>query len=97
MKKNLSAILARVATGTLAACGGPDAASNENSVMPPAESANGSVGAAPAPAGELYSGNGDITEISENNVTISHGPIAGIGWPAMTWRSPLRRLRCSEA
>lgn len=87
MKKKLS-FLVILGTAALAACGGPDAADNENSATAPAQSGNGSVEAGPAgaaePAGEVYSGTGDITDISGNKVTISHGPIAGIGWPAMT-------------
>ena len=82
---------AMVILGTLglAACGETDSTSSENSNSGRvAADANGSMGAAPAEApgqtGEAYSGNGDITEISANKVTISHGPIEGIGWPAMT-------------
>ena len=36
------------------------------------------------PTGEVHSGNGDITEISSDSATISHGPVESIGWPAMT-------------
>lgn len=36
------------------------------------------------PSGEVHSANGDITEISSDRVTISHGPVESIGWPAMT-------------
>lgn len=42
---------------------------------------------APATAtaqGQVYTGQGDVTEVSGDTVTISHGPIEGIGWPAMT-------------
>ena len=87
MKKKLYALLI-LGTATLAACGEPDAANNENNAAPPAQNASGSAeaGAADAPqaAGEVYSGNGDITEISDNKVTISHGPIEAVDWPAMT-------------
>jgi Cu/Ag efflux protein CusF len=47
---------------------------------------NNSVGAN-APAAETnrtYSGTGEVTAIAGDQVTIAHGPIAGIGWPAMT-------------
>lgn len=37
-----------------------------------------------AEAGRSYSGTGKVTAISGDEVTISHGPIEGIGWPAMT-------------
>lgn len=37
-----------------------------------------------APAAQTYSGTGRVTAIAGNQVTIKHGPIQGIGWPAMT-------------
>lgn len=37
-----------------------------------------------AEANETYSGTGAITAIAGDQVSIKHGPIAGIGWPAMT-------------
>ena len=88
MNKKKSALLSIVGTAALAACGGPEAARDENSAAPPAQSANASVDAgtagAPEAGGEVYAGTGDITQIADGKVTISHGPIAGIGWPAMT-------------
>lgn len=33
---------------------------------------------------EVYSGTGTIQSVAANKVTIAHGPIEGIGWPAMT-------------
>ncbi|MBU2032544.1 MAG: copper-binding protein [Alphaproteobacteria bacterium] len=40
----------------------------------------------PAEAGQAGSGEGSVTEIdqAEGKVTIDHGPIAAVGWPAMT-------------
>ena len=35
-------------------------------------------------AGDIYAGAGEVTAIAGDQVTISHGPIKGIGWPAMT-------------
>ena len=35
-------------------------------------------------ATEVYSGRGTIQSISADKVAITHGPIEGIGWPAMT-------------
>ena len=32
----------------------------------------------------VYSGSGTIRSVSGSQVAIAHGPIAGIGWPAMT-------------
>lgn len=86
MKTKLSALII-LGTVTLAACGGSETANNENSATPAGQSAGGVEAGAtgtPQPAGQVHSGEGAITEISENLVTIAHGPIAGIGWPAMT-------------
>lgn len=61
----------------LAACGEKQNAGLENR--------QGSTGASPAPqAGDIYSGTGQVTAIAGDQVTISHGPIQGMGWPAMT-------------
>ena len=35
-------------------------------------------------AAQIYSGSGTLRSISGDQVAIAHGPIAGIGWPAMT-------------
>ncbi len=40
--------------------------------------------AAPAGAANIYSAAGEVTKVSGDQVTISHGPVEGIGWPAMT-------------
>lgn len=37
-----------------------------------------------AQAGNVYSGTGEVTAVAGDQVTISHGPIEGIGWPTMT-------------
>ncbi|MBA3511139.1 copper-binding protein [Sphingomonas sp.] len=37
-----------------------------------------------AQSGQVYSAEGDITAIAGDELTISHGPVEGIGWPAMT-------------
>ena len=40
-----------------------------------------------APAAETarpYSGAGKVTAVAGDQVSIAHGPIQGIGWPAMT-------------
>jgi Cu/Ag efflux protein CusF len=46
-------------------------------------------GAAGAPAAadnprQVYSGEGAVTSVAGDQVSISHGPIADLGWPAMT-------------
>lgn len=43
---------------------------------------NGRDGAAANAA--TYSATGNVTAIAGDRVTISHGPVAGLGWPAMT-------------
>lgn len=64
--------------GLLVACG--------NGHAPPSEPQNASVAAAPAAGqvGQVHSGAGDVTEVTNNSIVISHGPIASAGWPAMT-------------
>lgn len=73
------------ASFAVAACGQSDEA-NTQAVGGDATAPSGmNVGAQSAqPSGEVHSGNGDITEISSDSVTISHGPVESIGWPAMT-------------
>lgn len=39
---------------------------------------------AAASAGEVYSASGKVTAITSDEVTIAHGPVEAIGWPAMT-------------
>ena len=38
----------------------------------------------PTAAAQVYSGTGTIQSITGDQMAIAHGPIAGIGWPAMT-------------
>lgn len=44
----------------------------------------------PTVAAQVYSGTGTIQSITGDQVAIAHGPIQGIGWPAMTmtFRAP---------
>ena len=35
-------------------------------------------------ASTVYSASGSVTAIAGDRVTISHGPVEGLGWPAMT-------------
>lgn len=60
----------------LAACGDNQNAAPENRQAADAGSAASQSGG--------YSAEGDITAIAGDQVTISHGPVEGIGWPAMT-------------
>ena len=72
-----------LAAGALAltACGSNEPRTQQQGA---AEPAGNTSSAATEPAGEVHSANGDITEISGDRVTISHGPVEGLGWPAMT-------------
>lgn len=35
-------------------------------------------------AAQTYSGTGKVTAIANDQITIAHGPVEGIGWPSMT-------------
>jgi Cu(I)/Ag(I) efflux system protein CusF len=48
------------------------------------QTSNSQANAASPEATQTYSGTGTITVIAGDQVSIKHGPIAGIGWPAMT-------------
>lgn len=61
----------------LAACGG-------NQDVGPENRQGADAGAAMSQAGQVYSAAGEVTAITGDRVTISHGPVAGLGWPAMT-------------
>lgn len=59
----------------LAGCGqgGTSQQNGQGVAANPAEAAN-----------RVYSAAGSITAIAGDQVTIAHGPVAGLGWPAMT-------------
>ena len=61
----------------LAACGEKQNAGSENRQVAEA-------GPAMSQAGETYSGAGEVTAITADRVTISHGAVPKAGWPAMT-------------
>ena len=61
----------------LAACG-------ENQSVGPENRQGADAGPAASQAGKVYSAAGEVTAIAGNQVTISHGPVEGLGWPAMT-------------
>ena len=61
---------------TLAACG-------DNQTAAPAERERSGTTASAGERG-IHSAAGDVTKVSGEAVTISHGPVEGIGWPAMT-------------
>lgn len=61
---------------SLAACG------DNQSAAPDQREPSGT--AASAGAADVYSAAGDVTKVSGDQVTISHGPVEGLGWPAMT-------------
>ena len=61
----------------LAACGEKQEAAPENRTI--------ATGAPGSTASEkVYSGTGTVKSITGDQVAIAHGPISGIGWPAMT-------------
>ena len=60
----------------LAGCG-------ETSNVPSDSGANGSAGNA-AHADPAYAASGTVTAVAGDQVTIAHGPVEGLGWPAMT-------------
>lgn len=60
----------------LAACG------ERQSASPGGGNASGSQTAKAAT--EVYSGSGTVQSVAADKVTIAHGPIESIGWPAMT-------------
>lgn len=70
---NYSMFATAVGALALTACGQQDFGGER--------SANALEATAPA---QVYSGTGTVTAIAGDQVTIDHGPIEGIGWPAMT-------------
>ena len=51
----------------------------------PTENRQGALASSTAPqAGNVHSAVGDVTAIAGEQVTISHGPVESLGWPAMT-------------
>jgi len=64
----------------VAACGGGGTpAQNDQAAGTPAPAANTAGSAQTA-----YSASGSVTAIADGRVTIAHGPVEGLGWPAMT-------------
>ena len=61
----------------LAACG-------ENANTPPENRQASEAGPVSAQAGKEYSAAGKVTAIEGDQITISHGAVEGLGWPAMT-------------
>ena len=70
-------------TGVLALALAAAACGEKQNVAPENRSAV-SVAPEPAVARQVYSGTGVVKSITGDQVAIEHGPIAGIGWPAMT-------------
>jgi len=61
----------------LVACG-----ENQNAAPEDRRGSNGVE--APAAASEIHSASGKVTAIAADEVTIAHGPVEKLGWPAMT-------------
>ena len=60
----------------VAACGQQQKAGFENQAA--------DAGASVPAANQIYSGSGTVQSVSGDRIAIAHGPISGIGWPAMT-------------
>lgn len=60
----------------VAACGAKQNSASDNQGMNGAPAAQ--------PSNEIYTGTGTVQSITGDQVTIAHGPIPDIGWPAMT-------------
>lgn len=50
----------------------------------------------PEMAGMLHAGSGRITAISPSGVTLAHGPVASLNWPAMTMQFGLARPQLAQ-
>ncbi|MES2119734.1 MAG: copper-binding protein [Pseudomonadota bacterium] len=81
MKRSISIAAAALA---LAGCGQAQKPATENNTQ------------AGQPA-QTYSGTGKISGVAGDQVTIQHGPIEGLGWPAMTMTFAVPANLASEA
>ncbi|MES2326226.1 MAG: copper-binding protein [Pseudomonadota bacterium] len=72
---NSRTLLTIAVAAALSACGKAQQPANETVAMNQPES---------AAQEQVYSGTGSIQASAGDQVTIKHGPISGIGWPAMT-------------
>ena len=63
----------------IAACGERQNATDNREAVPDGPQTQGS-----HPVAAVYSGTGTVKSIAGDQVAIAHGPIKGIGWPAMT-------------
>lgn len=61
----------------IAACGQTPEAASKNRQGPQA-------GSTASQAGNIHSAAGEVTAVEGDRVTISHGPVKSLGWPAMT-------------
>lgn len=80
MKTSLTLAIALLLSGTLTACN-----KVADAPTPPAAT-NQMVGMTMSTAVKVGSGTGKVTAIDQANgkITIAHGAIAAVGWPAMT-------------
>ena len=70
-----------------AACGGAEPTAQNKQKAPSAgPPSDAPVNGAPSKVAEqsVHSGEGGVTAVQGNQVSISHGPIESLGWPAMT-------------
>ena len=71
MKHPISGVVASAIALAVSGCGQTTNSGNDSHASTP-------------DAAQIYSGAGKVTAVAGNQVTIAHGPIEGIGWPAMT-------------
>lgn len=69
-----SAIPAAAAMLVVAACGGAEQAPEQSPTANQSQPAQQ----------QVHSGTGAVTAVAGDQVTINHGPVESIGWPAMT-------------
>jgi len=89
MKRLILTVAALGLAGSLAACAKKEATTEAAAPPAPAPAAAPTAGsdmaAMPMPAdAKMAKGTGTVTAVAAGSVTIDHGPIPEVGWPAMT-------------
>lgn len=83
MKRLILTAAALSLAGSLAACSKPAATTTEAAAPAAAPSADMAAMGMPADA-RMAKGTGTVTAVTVDSVTIDHGPIPEVNWPAMT-------------
>ena len=89
MKRLILTVAALGLAGSLAACAKKEPTTEAAAPSAPAPTAAPTAGsdmaAMPMPAdAKMAKGTGTVTAVAAGSVTIDHGPIPEVGWPAMT-------------